>query len=62
MTINELKRALVEVSELCRKGKCMTCPLSYEVVNKIPECPLCDDNMTLPPAYWATDKLEEGAK
>lgn len=62
MTINELKKALVEVSELCRKSKCMTCPLRYEVVNKIPECPLCDDNMTLPPAYWATDKLEGDAK
>lgn len=63
MTIEELKKALVEVSELCEEMCCRKCPLHFEAIDKFPECPLCDDSMTCPPAYWAKSKLmKEGTK
>ena len=63
MTIDELKKALVEVSELCAHTKCVACPLHYEGISGIPECPLSDEALTKPPAYWAKSKLmEEGSE
>lgn len=63
MTIEELKKALVEVSELCAGNKCASCPLHYEEVGGIPECPLSDEALMMPPAYWAKSKLmEEGSE
>ena len=58
MTIDELKKALVEVSELCWETcYCSKCPLHYEEVEGVPECPLCDETLTIPPAYWAKNRL-----
>lgn len=59
MTIDELKKALVEVSELCAHTKCVSCPLHYEEISGIPECPLSDEALMMPPAYWAKNKLRE---
>ena len=63
MTIDEMKKALVEVSELCAHTKCVACPLHYEEISGIPECPLSDEALTMPPAYWAKNRLmKEDAK
>lgn len=63
MTIDELKKALVEVSELCEKTKCVDCPLHYKEISGVPECPLSDEALMMTPAYWAKSKLmEEGSE
>lgn len=50
MTIDE-----VEVSELCQKTKRVACPLHYEEISGIPECPYCGEEMELhniPDGLW----------
>ena len=42
--IDDLKRALVEVRELCKKGKCVTCPFhKTQEETGIPYCPMYED-------------------
>ena len=63
MTIEELKRALVEVKELCKKGKCVTCPFhKTEEYSSIPYCPLYEDEygeVVQFPIMWDIDDWKE---
>ena len=59
MTIAELKRALVEVSNLCesfwRSGKCAShCPLFHMSAF---ECPMQQSRI---PCHWEVDHWKEG--
>ena len=62
MTIEELKRALVEVSELCMNIKCSSCPLAKRDDANVAYCPLCETedgyeiNM---PDEWDVDDWKE---
>lgn len=56
MKIGEIKQALVEVREMCRHSKCVTCPFhKMEDESDIPYCPLYEDedgNTAGVPAMW----------
>lgn len=64
MTIDELKRALVEVRELCaHTTKCVACPLhKNEKGSTIPYCPLYEDMYGMAvqlPNMWDIDDWKE---
>lgn len=63
MTIDELKRALVEVRDMCRKTKCIKCPLRK--TEEVPYCPLHEDEYGIIfeyPAAWDIDDWKEEAQ
>ena len=62
MRIEELKRALVEVSELCVNVKCSSCPLAKRDEANVPYCPLMEteDGINLHEPYeWDVDDWRE---
>lgn len=62
MTIEELKRALVEVSELCGKLKCSSCPLAKRDYANVPYCPLIESEDGIRfdyPDEWEIDDWKE---
>lgn len=62
-TIDDLKRALVEVREICKKGKCVTCPFrKVEEETGIPRCPLYEDEYGMAvqfPICWDIEDWKE---
>ena len=65
MTIDELKRALVEVSELCMNIKCSSCPLAKRDDANVPYCPLIENGDGIRfdyPDEWDVDDWEEQEK
>lgn len=54
MTIEDIKRALVEVSELCMNNKCSSCPFAKRDDANATYCPL-----TYLPSDWDVDDFEE---
>jgi hypothetical protein len=62
MTIDELKRALVEVSELCANVKCSSCPLAKRDEANVPYCPLIENEDGIRHDYpyeWDVDDWKE---
>lgn len=63
MTIDELKRALVEVRELCVNKHCSACPFhKTEEDSNIPYCPMYEDmngNNADYPGVWDIDDWKE---
>lgn len=63
MTIDELKRALVEVRKMCKDRQCVNCPLhKIEPQSNIPYCPLYEneDGITVGvPVEWEIADWEE---
>lgn len=67
MTIDELKRALVEVRDICEDiNKCIDCP--FHKINEythLPYCPLCAPGTDFDlhyPYEWDTDDWKENGK
>lgn len=54
MTISDLKRALVEVRQICRTGKCCSCPFSQKA-NGAVCCRLADEDESWVPYAWQID-------
>ena len=65
MTVEELKRALVEVSELCANIKCSSCPIAKRDDANVPYCPLTETedgiNINMPDE-WDVDDWREDAE
>jgi hypothetical protein len=62
MTIDELKRALVEVSELCANVKCSSCPLAKRDDANVPYCTLIENEDGIRhdyPREWEVDDWKE---
>lgn len=62
MTIDDLKRALVEVKELCAKEDCISCPFHKTDEVGVPYCPMHedDDGITIhQPAFWVVGDWED---
>lgn len=63
MTIDDIKRALVEVKELCANGCCVKCPISkMNEYTGIPFCPLneTEDGFDIRSPYdWDVDDWKE---
>lgn len=62
MTIEEIKRALVEVKELCIENHCEGCPLHKTDETGIPYCPMHEDDDGISvsqPAFWVVGDWEE---
>jgi len=66
MKIEKLKRALVEVKDMCRNTCCAKCPLhKMQEDAHIPYCPLYEDEdgMTVGvPVEWEIDDWKEEMK
>ena len=63
MDIKNLKKALLEVRELCQNTKfCLKCPLHKMDEVGIPYCPMHEDDDGISihqPAFWVVDDYEE---
>lgn len=65
MTIEKLKKALVEVADICEKNTCFSCPFSFfnEDTDEF-DCPLWDAAVDVrPPEEWrgvCAENTEEG--
>lgn len=63
LTISDLKRALVEVKELCAHTRCVVCPLhKTEEGTTFPYCPLYEDMYGMAVQYpnmWDIDDWKE---
>lgn len=62
MTIDDLKRALVEVREICASNECIICPFHKKDDANVPYCPMQEDADGLElyqPVYWEIDDWEE---
>ena len=65
MTIDELKRALVEVSDLCGNLKCSSCPLAKRDDANVPYCPMheTEDGVDIHlPSEWDVDDWKEDSE
>lgn len=64
-TIADLKRALVEVREICKETNCINCPFHKMDEANIPYCPMHEDDDGISihqPAFWVVDDWEEEGK
>lgn len=60
MTIDELKRALVEVSKICLYSSCCDCPFRDDTDDGRVLCRLSDDeNEMFVPLCWSVGDWEE---
>ena len=62
MKIDDLKRALVFVRDLCAEHQCESCPLHKMDEVGVPYCPMHedDDGITIhQPAFWVVGDWED---